>query len=55
MNMSRGFVILLAFSTSFSFPENDVMHPVSKEDLVTVAVREGGRFGIVLAVKDASK
>jgi len=28
MNVSMGFVILSAFSISFSYPENDVMHPV---------------------------
>ena len=28
VNMSMGFVVLLAFSIPFSFPENEVMHPV---------------------------
>ena len=28
VNMPMGFVVLLPFSTSFSTPENAVMHPV---------------------------
>ena len=32
MNMSRGFVILSAFSIPFSFAENDVMHPVRVDE-----------------------
>jgi len=37
--MPMGFVVLLPFSTSFSTPENAVMHPVSllSSDLLPVA------------------
>jgi len=39
MDMSMQFVILSTFSISFSYPENDVMHPVLEQG--------GGRQGDV--------
>ena len=46
MNMSMGFVIPLAFSIPFSFPENEVMHPVHVLAKGCLAIEGASRCGV---------